>query len=128
VNQDLTPQQWQRAEENLTELLRVWFLSKADQYAALERSQQNAFLDGLIDTFLAMAQSVGRQAMSSVDPKTAAKLAGKAKSAEAQAALARLLTKWQQRTTAEEMARAATLLLALQERGKLRAVKKEAPK
>src|SRR6185369_6608504 len=58
LDRDLTPEQRHRAEENLTELLRVWFLSKADEYAALERAKRPVFADGLIDNLFALVQSV----------------------------------------------------------------------
>jgi hypothetical protein len=128
VNDGLTPQQRKRAEENLFELLRVWFLAKADQYAALDQSRQTAFLDGLIDTALTMAQTLGPQAMSIGSTKAAAKVGGKTRSADLQAAFGQLLVEWQAKTSPEEVARGVALYVALRERAKSRAVKKEPAK
>ncbi len=122
MDQDLTPEQRRRAEENLTELLRVWFLAKADEYAALERAKRNAFVDGLIDSLFAMVPSAASQAKLEGKSKVPAKLDAKTKGA-GQATFVQFLAKWQEQTTAEEWAKAIALMMALQERGQARADK-----
>jgi hypothetical protein len=120
MDQDLTPEERRRAEENLTELLRVWFLAKADDYAALERAKRTVFVDGLIDSLPAMVPSAFSQAKLGGAPTALPKLDAKMKGSAGQAAFAHLLTKWQDRTTAEEWAKAITLMMALQERSQVR--------
>ncbi len=123
-DQDLNPEQLRQLQENLTELARVWFLWKADQYAMLQWSQREAFLDdllGLADAFLAMPQLAPRLAMPVAKGKPLASLAGQPKPAGP--AWWRLLAKLQERTTPEEQTNASALGMALHERWQLRTKK-----
>jgi hypothetical protein len=128
ADQELSPQQFERLQENLTELLRVWFLSKADQFAAMETARRAAFLDdllGLVEALTAMAQSAPRQAASLAKVQSPTKSAAKSAGTSI---LMNLLAKFQERTTAEEQAKAIALGMALQERRQLRAKKQPAKK
>jgi hypothetical protein len=123
LDQEPTPEQLRRLQENLAALLRVWFLAKADQYAALRPAQRGAFLDDLlapIDALEAMARSAGRQTTLGAKARPPIKLDGQAKAAGAPIFM-NLLAKLQEGTTAEEQNKAAGLFIALAERRQLRA-------
>lgn len=122
-DQRLTAEQLGRLQDNVIELVRVWFLWKADQFAGLKGYEQEPFLDdllGLADALLAMAPAAGDIGAMKAKPSA---FAGRPNAAGP--AFLRLLGRLQERVTPEEQAKAVSLGLALHERWQLRAKKPE---